>query len=104
MEKQVNAGGGSPATLAIVYLLSSFFSSLVFSILAYRSRKRGNSGIGWIILSLLCMGFFGVIAYSLIMTSGPAKDAGWYYLGLATMASNGCSLLEMILSFTIKRN
>jgi hypothetical protein len=54
------------------------------------------------LLALLAVGVFGTISYSLVFTSGPGHDAGWYYLGYSTLVANGVALLILFLSFFIK--
>jgi hypothetical protein len=54
------------------------------------------------LLALLAAGVFGTISYSLVFTSGPGHDAGWYYLGYSTLVANGVALLILFLSFFIK--
>ncbi len=87
--------------MVIIYLVSSFFSALIFSIFR-RARRQGRGGVGWLLLALLAAGVFGTISYSLVFTSSPGHDAGWYYLGLSTLAANGVALLILFLSFLIK--
>jgi len=89
--------------MVFLYLLFSFFSALLFSILLWRARGKGRAGIGWIVLTLLAAGVFGTISYSLVITSSPGHDAGWYYLGLSALVANGVALLILILSLFIKR-
>jgi hypothetical protein len=102
-KKQEGAASASLA-IVIVYLISSFFASLIFSFLAFRSRKNGKGGWGWIFLSLLCAIVFGYLSLAFIETSSPTHDKGWYYLGCSTLVSNAISMLILVFSFFIKRN
>lgn len=88
----------------VVYFLLSFFLGLVFSVFALRARNRGKYGFGWMILSLCSIAFFGIISHSLVKTSSPAHDAGWYYLGLSSLFANGLALLINVLTLLKKRN
>jgi hypothetical protein len=97
--KSSSTSGSSSLKLALVYLLSSFLASLVFSVLALRSRSNGNGGWAWIVLSIICVIVFGTISYSLIVTSSPTKDSGWYYLGCSTFFANGLSVILLIVAF-----
>jgi len=90
--------------LILFYLLSSFFGGLLFSILSYRSRKKGNSGFGWLLLSLVFIVIFSYISFALYKTSSANHDAFWYYLSLSTIAANGVALFILILSFFKNRN
>jgi uncharacterized protein with PQ loop repeat len=85
-------------------LLLSFFAGLAFSILAYRTRKKGQYGFGWMFLALCCILFFGILAFSLLKTSSVKVDVGWYYLGLSTLISNGIAILLIIITLFTKRN
>jgi hypothetical protein len=101
--KPSNASGSFSLKLAFVYLLFSFLASLAFSILAFKRRSKGKGGWGWIILSLICAVLFGTISYSLVITSSPALDSGWYYLGMSTLCANVLSVLVLLISLS-KRN
>jgi hypothetical protein len=79
--------------MVILYLVSSFLSALIFSVLAVRARNNGGSGAVWIVLSVLAAIFFGTIAYSLVITSSPTHDRGWYYMGATTLVSNLLALV-----------
>jgi hypothetical protein len=85
------------------YLLSSIFAGLIFSILAMRSKMNGGSGIGWGILSLLCVGFFGYLGFGLYRTSSPFVDPLWYYFGIITLASNGLAIFITFLAIFKRR-
>ena len=80
------------------YLISSVFAGLIFSFLAMRSKSNGGSGIGWGILSLLCIAFFGYMGYALYFTSSPTKDPFWFYFGITSLVSNGLALFIVLLA------
>jgi hypothetical protein len=101
-KRKRNEVAGTSLWMVIIYLVSSFFSALIFSILFRRARRQGRGGVGWLLLALLAAGVFGTISYSLVFTSGPGHDAGWYYLGYSTLVANGVALLILFLSFFIK--
>jgi hypothetical protein len=103
MAKNNTSSNGS-LKFVILYLLLSFFAGLAFSILAYRSRKKGKYGFGWMFLALCCILFFGILAFSLFKTSSVKVDVGWYYLGLSTLVSNGIAILIIIITLFTKRN
>lgn len=90
--------------IVLLYLVLSFFGGLAFSILALRAKKNNNTVIGWFILAILFIGFFGLISYSLVFTSGPEKDAGWYYLGIATLAANTLATFILFITLLTKTN
>lgn len=103
--KQTNhTTAASSLRFLVVYLLLSFFLGFVFSVFAFRARNRGKYGFGWMFLSLCGIAFFGIIAYSLVKTSSPAHDAGWYYLGLSTLCANGLALFINFITLFKKRN
>jgi hypothetical protein len=103
MTKNNTSSNGS-LKFVILYLLLSFFAGLAFSILAYRSRKKGKFGFGWMFLALCCILFFGILAFSLLKTSSLKVDVGWYYLGLSTLVSNGIAILIILITLFTKRN
>ena len=97
--------GKSQTSLIILmgYIISSIFAGLIFSVLAMRAKSNGGSGIGWGILSLLCIAFFGYMGYAFFFTSSPTKDPFWFYFGITSLIAN--ALAALILLFTIlKRN
>jgi len=98
-----NEMAGTSLWIVLLYLLSSLLSALLFSILFWRARGQGRAGIGWVLLTLVAAGVFGTISYSLFTTSSPAHDAGWYYLGLSTLAANGLALLILVLALFARR-
>lgn len=102
-QSSANSSNGSLKFL-LGYLFLSFFAALAFSLLVVRARKTGKIGIGWFILSLICMGTFGLLGSAFVQTSSPTHDAGYYYLGWSTLVANGLAGLILILSFLIKRN
>jgi hypothetical protein len=85
--------GNTSLAILLLYLFLSILSSLLFCIFYFRAVNKGNAGIGWFILTLVCAIFYGVIAYSLVVTSSPSKDAGYYYLGVFTIFTNSLALL-----------
>jgi hypothetical protein len=82
--------------IVLLYLFLSIFAALVFSILYRRSVNKGNKGIIWIIFSVLCALFYGTIAFSLVVTSTPKVDAGYFWLGIITMVANSLAILLLI--------
>ena len=89
--------------LLLGYLISSVFAGLIFSFLAMRSKSNGGSGIGWGILSLLCIAFFGYMGYALFFTSSPTKDPFWFYFGITSLVSNGLALFIVLLAIFNRR-
>ena len=83
-------------TIVLLYLFLSFFVALVFSVLYRRSVNKVNKGIVWIVFAVLCALFYGTIALSLVVTSSPNVDAGYYWLGIITLVSNSLALLLII--------
>jgi hypothetical protein len=82
--------------IVLLYLFLSIFAALIFSILYRRSVNKGNKGIIWIVLSVLCALFYGTIAFSLVVTSTPTVDAGYFWLGIITMVANSLAILLLI--------
>jgi predicted permease len=82
--------------IVLLYLFLSIFAALVFSILYRRSINKGKKGIVWIVFAVLCALFYGTIALSLVVTSSPNVDAGYFWLGVATLVSNALALLLII--------
>jgi zinc transporter ZupT len=99
-------GHGTSQTSLIIllgYIISSIFAGLIFSILAMRAKSNGGSGLGWGLLSLFCIAFFGYMGYAVYFTSSPSVDSFWYYLGMTSLIAN--ALAAVILFLTIlKRN
>ena len=85
------------------YLISSVFAGLIFSGLAMKAKSNGGSGIGWGILSLLCIAFFGYMGYALYFTSSPTKDPFWFYFGITSLVSNGLALFIVLLAIFKRR-
>jgi len=82
--------------IVLLYLILSIFAALIFSILYRRSINKGKKGTIWIVLSLLCALFYGTIALSLVVTSTPTVDAGYFWLGIITMVANSLAILLLI--------
>ena len=101
--KQDNGTSKTSFILLVGYLLSSIFAGLLFSGLAMKAKSNGGSGIGWGLLSLICIAFFGYIGYALIVTSSPTVDSFWYYLGITSLIANSLALLILLLTI-LKRN
>lgn len=91
--------GRSSARFVLVYLVLSIFSALVFSVLYRRAVNKGGKGIIWFILTVVCAALYGTIGYSLVLTSSPTVDSGYYYLGLTTLISNGLAVLVLVFRF-----
>ena len=101
--KQDNGTSKTSFILLVGYLLSSIFAALIFSRLAMKAKSNGGSGIGWGILSLICIAFFSYIGYALIVTSSPTVDSFWYYLGITSLIANALAALILLLTI-LKRN
>lgn len=97
--------GTSQTSLIIIlgYLISSIFAGLIFSGLAMRAKSNGGSGIGWGILSLICIAFFGYMGYAVYFTSSPSVDSFWYYFGITSLIANALAALILLLTI-LKRN
>lgn len=89
--------------MLLCYLISSVFAGLIFSFLAMRSKMNGGTGIGWGILSLLCIGIFGYLGYGFYKTSSPSVDSFWYYFGIVSLISNGFALFIVLLAILKRR-
>ncbi len=101
-----NSSKGTSKTSMIMllgYLISSVFAGLIFSGLAMKAKSNGGSGIGWGILSLLCIAFFGYMGYALYFTSSPTKDPFWFYFGITSLVSNGLALFIVLLAIFKRR-
>jgi hypothetical protein len=61
-----------------------------------RSVNKGKKGIVWIVFAVLCALFYGTIALSLVVTSSPNVDAGYFWLGVITLVSNSLAILLLI--------
>jgi len=103
MKSKNTAQGRTSLIIVLLYLFLSIFSSFIFSILYRRTVNKGNKGIIWFVLTIVCALFYGTIALSLVVTSSPSIDAGYYYLGLITIVSNSLALL-LLFHKLIKRN
>jgi hypothetical protein len=85
------------------YLISSVFAGLIFSGLAMKAKSNGGSGIGWGILSLLCIAFFGYMGYAFFFTSSPTKNPFWFYFGITSLVSNGLALFIVLVAIFKRR-
>lgn len=65
--KQDNGTSKTSFILLVGYLLSSIFAGLIFSGLAMKAKSNGGTGIGWGILSLLCIAFLDILATPFIL-------------------------------------
>lgn len=101
--KTSNSNPKTSLWIAFTYLFLSFFAALRFSILAYRSRNNGNSGLVWILLSIICIAFFGFLSIGYIESSSLKNDVFWYYLGWSSLIVNSVSLLIVVKSIFKKR-
>ena len=97
--------GTSQTSLLILlgYLISSIFAGLIFSALAMRAKSNGGTGIGWGLLSLICIAFFGYMGYAVYFTSSPSVDSFWYYFGITSLIANSLALIILLLTI-LKRN
>jgi hypothetical protein len=98
-----NRTSRTSAIILIGYLISSVFAGLIFSGIALRSRNQGNTGIGWGLLSLVCIGIFVFMGYAFFKTSSPHSDAFYYYLGIVTLVANSLALIILFLAFFKRR-
>jgi hypothetical protein len=90
--------------ILVLYLLFSFLGGLSFSLLALRAKRRNKTVFWWFILAIIFIFFFGLISYSLVVTSSPIKDAGWYYLGISTLVANGVAVFILIVTLFSNSN
>ena len=97
--------GTSQTSLLILlgYLISSIFAGLIFSGLAMRAKSNGGTGIGWGLLSLICIAIFGYMGYAVYFTSSPTVDPFWYYFGITSLIANSLAALILLLTI-LKRN
>ena len=97
--------GTSQTSLLILlgYLISSIFAGLIFSGLAMRAKSNGGTGIGWGLLSLICIAIFGYMGYAVYFTSSPTVDPFWYYFGITSLIANSIAVLILLLTI-LKRN
>ena len=102
-EKQDNRTSKTSLILLVGYLLSSIFAGLIFSGLAMKAKSNGGSGIGWGVLSLICIAFFGYLGYAVYFTSSPTVDPFWYYFGITSLIANSLAALILLLNI-LKRN
>ena len=82
--------------IVLLYLFLSIFTALIFSIRYRRSVNEGNKGIIWVVMAVLCALFYGTMALSLVVTSTPTIDAGYFWLGVITLAANSLAILLII--------
>ena len=101
--KQDNGTSKTSFILLVGYLLSSIFAGLIFSGLAMKAKSNGGSGIGWGVLSLICIAFFGYLGYAVYFTSIPTVDPFWYYFGITSLIANSLAALILLLTI-LKRN
>ena len=101
--KQDNGTSKTSFILLVGYLLSSIFAGLLFSGLAMRAKSNGGTGIGWGLLSLICIAIFGYMGYAVYFTSSPTVDSFWYYLGITSLIANSIAVLILLLTI-LKRN
>jgi hypothetical protein len=102
MTKDKN-GSNISLIILIVYLVSSIFAGLIFSVLSLRNKSMGGSGIGFGILSVICIAAFGYMGYGFYVTSSPNHDTFYYYLGIVTLIANGLATLILIATILKKR-
>jgi zinc transporter ZupT len=101
--KQDNGTSKTSFVLLVGYVLSSIFAGLIFSCLALKAKSSGGSGIGWGLLSIICIVVFGYIGYAVYFTSSPTVDPFWYYFGITTIVANALAALILLLTI-LKRN
>ena len=101
--KQDNGTSKTSFILLVGYLLSSIFAGLIFSRLAMKAKSNGGSGIGWGLLSLICIAIFGYMGYAIYFTSSPTVDPFWYYFGITSLIANSLAALILLLTI-LKRN
>jgi hypothetical protein len=95
----------SPLLFLFIYLIFSFFTGLIFSILSLRAKNRGKTYGWWWILSLICICCFSFIGYIFLSTSTPAFDPVYYYLGMSTLSTNLLAFIILIITlFKSKKN
>jgi hypothetical protein len=82
--------------IVLLYLFLSIFSALILSIRYRRSVNEGNKGIIWVVMSVICALFYGTMSLSLVVTSTPTIDAGYFWLGVITLAANSLAILLII--------
>lgn len=88
--------------IIVLYLISSVFAGLIFSLLALNAKSKGNLTIVWFLLSLLCVAGFGYLGLGFYKTSSATIDPFYYYLGLTTLVSNGLALFFLVLTIIKK--
>ena len=103
-DKQDNGTSKTSLILLVGYLLSSIFAGLIFSGLAMKAKSNGGSGIGWGVLSLICIAFFGYLGYAVYFTSSPTVDPFWYYFGITSLIANSLAALILLLTILKRSN
>ncbi len=88
--------------LVLLYLLLSFFAAITFSIFALKAKRNNKTVFWWFLLALIFIGLFGLISYSLVLTSSLKKDAGWYYLGFSSLIANAIALFVLLITLFVK--
>ena len=79
-DKQDNGTSKTSFILLVGCLLSSIFAGLLFSGSAMKAKSNGGSGIGWGLLSLICIAIFGYLGYAVYFTSSTTVDSFWYFI------------------------
>lgn len=102
-EKHATSSTGSPLLLLALYLVSSFFGALIFSVLALKAKKKGKTIFWWYLLAIIFIAIFSILSYSLMATSSPSNDAPYFYVGTVGLTSNLIALLVLIYVLTIKK-
>jgi len=100
--KQDHGTSRTSFVLLVGYILSSIFAGLIFSGLALKAKSSGGSGIGWGLLSVICIVVFGYVGYAVYFTSSPTVDSFWYYFGITSIIANALAALILLLTI-IKR-
>jgi hypothetical protein len=86
----------SPLLMLFLYLFLSLFTGLIFSIFALKAKNKGSAYGWWWALSILSSLFFGFIAYVFLATSSLKHDIFYFYLGIATLFSNGLAFIILL--------
>lgn len=86
----------SPLLMLFLYLFLSLFTGLIFSIFALKAKNKGSTYGWWWTLSILSSLFFGFIAYVFLATSSLKNDIFYFYLGIATLLSNGLAFIILL--------
>lgn len=86
----------NPIILLLIYLFLSILSGLLFSIFAFKAKRRNKVYAWWWFLSLLSIILSSFIAYIFLATSSSLSDTLYYYLGFITLGTNGIALIILI--------